>query len=207
MSNYRETTTTTVVDADGAETTTKIEKVTSITRNEEPDYIKVYTHMWAEFTGVPVAYRELFLQLALRMTYCNANDLDNAQLVNTGKPFSESIKKALNWKDDMFYRGLRELVQTGAIKRVGRGVYQINPTYAGKGEWKYNPRLKRGGIEDLIATFSFKDKTVDTRIVWADDGNPTEFNQMYREGMGAKASDETVLTYTVAKPVAIPAEL
>ena len=203
MSNFRETAITTHVDADGVETITKVEKKTSITRNEEPDYIKVYTNMWSEFTGVPAAYRELFLQLALRMTYCNAEDLENAQLVNTGKPFSESIKRALKWKDDMLYRGLRELVQVGAIKKVNRGVYQINPSYAGKGEWKYNARLNHGGIEELVVTFKLeKDgrRTVDNRIVWADDGRQNEFNEMYRNNMGVKISDETVLTHTTTKP-------
>jgi len=183
----------TEIDSNGNQNTTKIEKSTSLERNNEPDYIKVYTHMWAEFNGVPVAYREFFLQLAVRMTYCNSDDLENAQLIYTGKPFSDSIMSALNWKIDMYNRGLRELVKANAIRRVARGVYQINPQYIGKGEWKYNPRLNRGGVEDLIATFNFKDKNVDTKIIWADDGEENEMNEIYRNGLDVKESDETVL--------------
>jgi len=201
MANFRETTVTTIVDENGIEKSTMVEKNINITRNDEPDYIKVYTNMWAEFTGIPVAYRELFLQLATRMTYCNSSDLKNAQLVNTAKPFSLDIMEAMKWKIDMYNKGLKELVKCGAIKRVGRGVYQINPSYAGKGEWKYNPRLDRGGVEDLVAVFNFKDKTIDTNILWADDGEENDLNKIYREGMGVKASDETVITNTVVTPI------
>lgn len=190
----------TEIDEHGNESTTKVEKNTSISRNDEPDYIKIYTHMWAEFNGVPTAYREFFLQLAIRMTYCNSGDLKNAQLVNTGKPYSNSIKEVLGWKDDMYKRGLRELTQSGAIKRVARGVYQINPQYAGKGEWKYNPKLNRGGIEELVTTFNFKNKTVDTCIIWADDGQNTDFNKSYRQGLNVKADNETVLKQLQIQP-------
>lgn len=186
-------------DADGNIKTSSVEKVTNIQRNNEPDYIKLYTKMWCEFNDIPMAYRELFLQLVIRMTYCNSADLGNSQLVNTGKPWSTSIMKALNWKDRMYQKGLKALCECEAIKKVGRGVYQINPQYAGRGEWKYNPRLKRGGIEDLVVSFNFKDKSVDTKIVWADDGADTPMNEAYRQGMGVSAKQETVLKSTTIK--------
>jgi len=200
MANYRETETTVSISEDGIEHITKKEKSTTITRNDEPDYVKIYTNMWAEFNGIPPAYRNLFLQLATRMTYCNTADLKNAQLVYTGRPFSQMIMEALNWKEDMLKKGLRELSKSGAIKKVGRGVYQINPSYAGKGEWKYNPKLNRGGVEDLIAVFNFKNKSVKTDIIWADNGEETELNQIYREGLSVKSSDNTVLSHTVNTP-------
>ena len=186
-------------DADGNIKTSSVEKVTNIQRNNEPDYIKLYTKMWCEFNDIPMAYRELFLQLVIRMTYCNSADLGNSQLVNTGKPWSTSIMKALNWKDRMYQKGLKALCECDAIKKVGRGVYQINPQYAGRGEWKYNPRLDRGGSEELVVSFNFKDKSVDTKIVWADDGEDTPMNEAYRQGMGVSAKQETVLKSTTIK--------
>jgi hypothetical protein len=51
-------------------------------------------------------------------------------------------------------------------------------------------------VEDLVATFRMSangEKTVNTRIVWADDGDDTAFNQMYRTALGVKPSDKTVL--------------
>lgn len=196
---FTEKQTTIQEDADGNIKTSSVEKVTNIQRNDEPDYIKLYTKMWCEFNDIPMGYRELFLQLVTRMTYCNSADLGNSQLVNTGKPWSTSIMKALNWKDRMYQKGLKALCECEAIKKVGKGVYQINPRYAGRGEWKYNSRLERGGIEDLVATFNFKDKSVDTKIVWADDGEDTPMNEAYRQGMGVSAKQETVLKSTTIK--------
>lgn len=196
---FTEKQTTIQEDADGNIKTSSVEKVTNIQRNDEPDYIKLYTKMWCEFNGIPIAYRELFLQLVTRMTYCNSADLGNSQLVNTGKPWSTSIMRALNWKDRMYQKGLKALCECEAIKKVGRGVYQINPRYAGRGEWKYNPRLERGGIEDLVATFNFREGTINTKIVWADDGDDTPMNEAYRQGMGVSAKQETVLKSTTIK--------
>lgn len=196
---FTEKQTTIQEDADGNIKTSSVEKVTNIQRNDEPDYIKLYTKMWCEFNGIPIAYRELFLQLVIRMTYCNSADLGNSQLVNTGKPWSTSIMKALNWKDRMYQKGLKALCECEAIKKVGRGVYQINPQYAGRGEWKYNPRLERGGIEDLVATFNFREGTINTKIVWADNGEDSPMNEAYRQGMGVSAKQETVLKSTTIK--------
>jgi len=186
----------TYIDEEGNETTTKISKSTTIVRNNEPDYIKVYTKMWCEFNGVPQAYRELFLQLAIRMSYCNAADLEHAQWVNTAKPWSEQVKKVLNWGEKMYEKGLKALRECGAIRRVGRGVHQINPKYASKGEWKYNPRLQRGGVEDLIATFKFKEQIAEVEIVWADDGRDTEFNKAYRKALNVQSNESTVVKFT-----------
>ena len=102
----------------------------------------------------------------------------------------------LHWKTAMYQRGIKVLCKCNAIRKINRGVYQVNPQYAGKGEWKYNPQLDRGGIEDLIATFNFKDKKVETEIVWADDGTASAINQMYRDGLGVDPSDKTVLKST-----------
>ena len=205
MTKFLETNITRIIEEDGKEIVRKFEKSTAITRNTEPDYIKIYTNMWSEFNNIPIAYRELFLQLAIRMTYCNADNLEDAQIVYTLKPTVDSIKRVLGWKNSMFYKGIGELIKSGAIRKISRGAYQINPQYAGKGEWKYNPRLKRGGVEELVATFKLgKDgeKTVKTEITWADDGEKTEFNQMYRDGLKVKASNETVLLYTEITPIA-----
>lgn len=134
----------------------------------EPDYIKLYTKVWCEFNDIPTAYRNLFLELAMRMSYSNSSDLEHSQLVYTGKPFSDAICKSLGWQYRMFQKGITVLNRCGAIRRVTRGVYQINPSYAGRGGWRYNPQLKQGGIENLVATFDFKNGTVDASFVWAD---------------------------------------
>lgn len=187
--------TTTTIDADGNESSTTIEKTRKIELSTEPDYIKLYTAMWCEFNQIPAAYRQLFLELVGRMSYCNKSDLSKSQIVFVGEPVSSDICKALHWTSkDSLMKGLRALVKCNAIKKIARAVYQINPSYAGRGEWKYNPRLNRGGIEDLIATFNFRDKTVKTNIIWADDGESDPFNEMMRNGIGCEAKDRAVLS-------------
>lgn len=181
-----------VLDVDGNIIEQRISETTdsiNITRNNEPDYIKLYTSMWCEFNQIPDTYRNLFLELITRMSYCDGTDLPHSQLVNTGKPWSDAIMKNLGWKKAMYQRGLKALCDCGAIKQISRGVYQINPNYAGKGEWRYNPRLQRGGVEDLVAQFNFRDGTVQTKIIWAseNDGNATNLmDQEMFSGMDTK---------------------
>ena len=187
-------------DADGNITTSTTEKTLSIERNSEPDFIKLYTKMWCDFNQIPDVYRNLFLELVCRMSYCNSSDLKNSQLVNTGRPWADSIMAALGWKEAMYFRGLKVLAECGAIKKLARGVYQINPTYAGRGEWKYNPRLDRGGVEDLVTTFRFKDGSVKTDIIWADDGTENPLNEIYRQGIGVRPEQETIIKSTEYRP-------
>ena len=183
-----------VEDADGNIQTTTKETLTKIQRSEEPDYIKLYTKIWADFNNIPDAFQGLFLQLALRMTYANVAIKGGGQMVHTGEPTASEIMQILGWNSkDWYQKGLAALVKCNALKRLARGAYQINPSYAGKGEWKYNPRLQRGGIEDLVTTFNFKNKSVDTQIIWADDGKQSEFNNQYRQGLHVKAEQETIL--------------
>lgn len=198
ITTIRETYTT--EDGQGNITSSTTEKTVSIERNNEPDFIKLYTKMWCDFNQIPDTYRNLFIELVSRMSYCNAADLKNSQLVNAGKPWSDAIMATLGWKEAMYFRGLKALTECGAIKKITRGVYQINPSYAGRGEWKYNPRLNRGGVEDLVATFRFKDGSVETDIVWADDGTENPMNEMYRQGLGVKPEQRTVVKSTEYKP-------
>lgn len=185
------------IDAEGNITEDVKETLYRVEHSNEPDYIKIYTKMWCEFNEVPPVFRELFFQLAVRMTYCNADNLGEAQIVATGSPIRETIMKALGWTSrSMYQKGIAALCECDAIRKVGRGMYQVNPMYFAKGEWKYNPRLQRGGVEDLIAVFSFKDKKVVSDIIWADDGEPSELNEMFREGLGVRASDGTILKKT-----------
>lgn len=173
----------TYIDEEGNEKTTTKETTKKIERSSEPDYIKLYTKVWCEFNQIPNQWRLLFLELITRMSYTNSNDLKHSQIVATGGPTKEAICKTFNWKSNMYQKGLKALKETGAIKQISRGFYQINPNYAGRGEWKYNPKLERGGIEDLKATFDFKNKTIDLNIIWADDGKDNNFNEIFRDGV------------------------
>lgn len=126
--------------------TKRIERVT------EPDYIKLYTEAWSGKSGnpIPVGYRPLFLELVTRMSYCEADDHEHSQLVATGGIYQNDIMKALGLTNrDSLQKGLKALCDCNAIRRVQRGTYQINPKYAAKGQWKYNPRVSQSSLEDF----------------------------------------------------------
>lgn len=195
----------TTEDMDGNISTTTLETTKKIEKITEPDYIKIYTAMWCEYNQIPTAWRDLFLQLAVRMTYCKlegGHASEGGQLVNVGKPFGDDICRALGWKvkpdktSNQLMLGLRELCRCNAIKKVHRGVYQINPQYAGKGEWKYNPNAQRGGVENLIAHFNFKNGSVHTQIEWADDGTDCPVNTEMRNGLEVPAGSSATLYTT-----------
>lgn len=138
-------------------------------KDREPDYIKLYTTIWFDFHRFPMKYRELFIQLAIRMSYCNSNDIAHSQIVAVIGDIKDAIVSACGWKtDDPLWKGLKALCECGAIKKRSRGCYQINPEFAGKGSWKYNEKEKQGGIKDLIATFNFTEKSVDTHFIFHD---------------------------------------
>jgi len=194
MITKSETITNITQNEDGTESIKQTITETSFSKDREPDYIKIYTKMWCEFRGVPIPYRQLFLELVMRMSYCNSNDLEHSQLVNTCKPWADALIQACGWtSSDSLMKGLRALTNCGAIRKISRGVYQINPNYAGRGSWKYNPTQDQGGIKDLVAQFNFKTNEVETKIVWADDGQDTDFNDMYREGLQVKKSDNAII--------------
>ena len=50
-----------------------------------------------------------------------------------------------------------------------------------------------------MATFNFREGTINTKIVWADDGDDTPMNEAYRQGMGVSAKQETILKSTTIK--------
>ena len=198
--NWRQTTETVKkVHDDG-----RVEETTKTTETKfssgEPDYIKIYTRMWCDFNNVPTRLRDLFLALIMRMSYSNSNDPEHSQLVYT-YGLKDEIMKELGWTGkSTFQHGLTSLCDCKAIRRIKRGVYQINPHYASRGGWRYDAKKNQGGVEDLIAIFDFAAKDVKTEITWADDGEDTPFNESMREGLGVKANDNAKLTYTTMKP-------
>jgi hypothetical protein len=177
-----DTNTIVTIDGNGHKTVKQTIEQKQKQKSTEPDFIKLYTNMWCVFNNVPPVYEKLFLALAKRMSYCDAEDLEGSQIVFTGQPNANAICKECGWENQRTYKkGLAELTKLGVIRHVSRGVYQINPTFAGKGLWQYNPKLKQGGIEKLVATFnlSSEGKTVETEIKWQETKDVYEDNQDY----------------------------
>ncbi len=132
-----------------------------IVRLTEPEYIKLYIKPWDRAWALPgekplsANYRLLFTVLAVRMSYCENDDWEHSQLVQTGGPYAKEILEALGWKHrDSLQKGLKALCGCEAIRKVSRGLYQINPAFAGKGQWKYNPRHAQSNLEEFKKYFN-----------------------------------------------------
>ena len=135
----------------------------AIRTNEEPDYVKLYIDGWRESNEIPARYRQLFLSLAMRMTYAGlakGGEPDRGgQVVYMLGTDRKELLEECGWSgDDALRKGLKALVDCGAIRRIGRGLYQVNPKYAARGTWHYNSRKKRGGVENLLAAFDPEDR-------------------------------------------------
>ena len=64
-------------------------------------------------------------------------------------PVRKALLKECGWSGgDALCKGLKALVDCGAIRKISRGFYQVNPRYAARGIWHYNGRKKQGGVED-----------------------------------------------------------
>lgn len=188
-------------DADGNTTTS--EKATLLKKvDPEPDYIKLYTKMWLDFSGISSApLQKVFMLLVARMTYTDLGEKEGGQLVQTGYPTSDEIMKTMGWTSRRSYQAaLKQLCELNALRRVRRGVYQVNPSYAGKGPWHYDPKAERGGVDKLIAKFQMlKDgsKSVETEITFSNNGtDDSDLANSMREGLGINKNDLTSLITT-----------
>lgn len=207
MSTYFEEKNITIHEDENGNKTTDTKIQSREVKSSEPDYIKLYTKLWFDAKNIPDKYLKLFLALVCRMTYANPNSPSGGQIVYTVGHTGQAIMHECDWKTkDAFYKGLQALCDCNAIKKLGRGEYQINPEYAGKGPWRYNPKLDQGGIENIIATFNIKDKKVDTKIVWADDQKENDDNKFYRNMLDVNKNDNAMLLTSKETPEETPEE-
>lgn len=177
-------------------------------RNYEPDYIKLYIKplkrgqestvdsVDCELYQVPEFARRTFLQLAIRMHYCNAGDLRGSQKVDVRGTNKIEIMEACGIKNDqVWYRHIKALVDCDAIrpiivngKRI-KGEYQINPHIVGRGQWLYSVRDDKGGLRDFVNYWD-ANNNMQTNIVYAADGN----NPRDAELFGLRDDEQRVWT-------------
>ncbi len=144
--------------ADGNVTVDTAVVTQAIRKNEEPDYVKIYIDEWRGSNKIPSRYRRLFLHLAMRMDYANFGTTgelnEGGQIVYVAGPARKALLKECGWSgDDALCKGLKALVDCGAIRKISRGFYQVNPRYAARGTWRYDRRKKQGGAGNLLAAF------------------------------------------------------
>lgn len=122
-------------------------KVVSI----EPNYVKLYIDTMSCFlTGEEVGMEtSLLLEMAKRMTY--ANDAAPNQVAMVGS-IKEGIAKQLDTSISSIDVILNRLVKKDLVRRVGRGVYELNPIIFAKGPWSSIRKIQMEWSEEGIKT-------------------------------------------------------
>ena len=118
---------------------------------KEPDYIKVYIEAMTQFITAREQGMEtdLLLEMAKRMPYANSSDANQVAMVGTIK---QSIAKQLNTTVGTLDVILNRLCKKDLIRRVGRGIYELNPIIFAKGPWSSIRKIQMEWSEEGIKT-------------------------------------------------------
>lgn len=122
-------------------------KVVSI----EPNYIKVYIDAMSYFITAEEQGMEtsLLFEMAKRMTY--ANDAAPNQVAMVGS-IKKGIAKQLNTTVGSLDVVLTRLIKKDLVRRIDRGVYELNPIIFAKGDWSSIRKIQMEWSEEGIKT-------------------------------------------------------
>lgn len=122
-------------------------KVVSI----EPNYIKVYIDAMSYFITAEEQGMEtnLLFEMAKRMTY--ANDAAPNQVAMIGL-IKKGIAKQLNTTVGSLDVVLTRLIKKDLVRRIDRGVYELNPIIFAKGDWSSIRKIQMEWSEEGIKT-------------------------------------------------------
>lgn len=133
MSNTTQVNTNMTVDHITGEITEHYSVIQRAALNDEPTYIKLYIEQWiVTMTGKPSAASEVLLALiSCGMTYANDNQVVYATAYNKQ---IVATKTGLNLRT--VDNTIQKLVKIGALKRLARATYAVNPNLLGYGKWR-----------------------------------------------------------------------
>lgn len=105
----------------------------------EPPYVKLYLGGLEELSRMkPYCWHVLFWMLG-RMPYAG-----HEQQFEFGTAGRKKAGEELGMSVGRINHVVSELVAAGALFRVDRGLYQLNPMIFGRGEWKEIAKLRVG---------------------------------------------------------------
>lgn len=103
----------------------------------EPAYLKLYFDGLTGLRAMPLYCWPVLLWLLGRMPYANGDPC-----FEFGSPMRQRAAGELGVKVSQVNHAVSDLVKTGAVLRVGRGLYQFNPVFFARGEWKDIQKLR-----------------------------------------------------------------
>lgn len=103
----------------------------------EPPYLKLYLDGLVGLRRVPLYCWPVLLWLLGRIPYANGE-----QCFEFGTPMRKRAAGELGVKISQVNHAVSDLVKCEAILRAGRGLYQFNPVFFARGEWKDIQKLR-----------------------------------------------------------------
>lgn len=131
----------TVISVD--DTTGEVKSMSSMyvsAPQREPPYLKLYLDGLEELRRVPLYCWPILLWLLGRIPYANGD-----QCFEFGNPMRQRAAEELEVKISQVNHAVSDLVKCEAILRAGRGLYQFNPVFFARGEWKDIQKLRSFG--------------------------------------------------------------
>ena len=117
----------------------------------EPNYVKVYVDATIALLGRSKTSKEadVLLILAKNMTYMSEN-IPNKVYVD--KTLKDYIIEQTGIKEGTLKNMLTDFVKRDIIRRIGKGVYQLNPFMFAKGNWSAIRRIQMDWSEEGFRT-------------------------------------------------------
>ncbi len=137
-----------VVDSQTGEV---MRRKTTLQFKKEPAYVKLYFDclgVYIKNDGLSSSLNEMLIEVLKRCTYA-----EKGQIVHLDKYTKEQVCKASGKSMERMKQAIKTWQKNNILKRVSRGVYEINPFIFGKGEWR--------DIAHLQAKFNFDKGTVE----------------------------------------------
>lgn len=131
----------TVISVD--DTTGEVQSMSTVyvsAPQREPPYLKLYLDGLDGLREVPLYCWPVLLWLLGRMPYANSDPC-----FEFGNPMRQRAAGELQIKISQVNHAVSDLVKYGAILRTGRGLYQFNPVFFARGEWKDIQKLRSCG--------------------------------------------------------------
>lgn len=103
----------------------------------EPPYVKIYLDSLGLLREVPLYCWPVLLWLLQKAPYATQDPY-----FEIGSPTRAYIAEETGVKISSVNHAVADLVKHGAILRARRGLYQLNPQFFGRGEWKEIAKLR-----------------------------------------------------------------
>ena len=132
----------TVVDANTGEVVSDDITVEGHDKMAEPQYVKLYVHQWLEtMGGAPNTMTDVLVALIdLGMTFAS-----DSQVIHATAYEKSIIAEKLGLNPRSVDNTIQKLVKMGALKRITRGTYAVNPSLLGRGSWSDGLRMRVTG--------------------------------------------------------------